>query len=249
LEYSPKSRGDLCRLASSHPPARTAVTAIPAELFLVVPFFGLRRFRGLRKSQRQCVAVVGRCLPALLHVGFRFQYQQVAPVDMIAGAGEIHRDLFIGLDRAVQQPVLQARRGSRPESSAGLRQPLLLAMCLGFRLDCLQAPLVRSALRATISPRPDAAPRALTAGLFFSRSFFNRLDWHSHSQPPRFASPIVALISSRINPVLLRIRRSNVLPLDLETDLDGYLEFVHSAGDDATPFLNDLKPIHVTDGF
>jgi hypothetical protein len=63
------------------------------------------------------------------------------------------------------------------------------------------------------------------------------------------ASPIVALISSRINPVLLRIRRSNVLPLDLETDLDGYLEFVHSAGDDATPFLNDLKPIHVTDGF
>ena len=41
----------------------------------------------------------------------------------------------------------------------------------------------------------------------------------------------------------------NVLPLDLEADFDGYLEFVHSAVDDATAFLNDLKPIHVTDGF
>ena len=109
-------------------------------------------------------------------------------------------------------------------------------MCLGFCLDCLQAPLVRSALRATIGPRPDATPRALTAGLFFSRSFFNRLDWHSHSRPPRFASPIVALMSSRINPVLLRIRGSNVLPLGLETDFDGYLEFGHSDGNDATPF-------------
>jgi hypothetical protein len=98
-----------------------------------------------------------------------------------------------------------------PKAAEELRQPLLLAMCLGFRLDCLQAPLVRSALRATIGPRPDAATRALTAGLFFSRSFFNRLDWHSHSQPPRFASPIVALKSSRSNPVLLRTRRSNVL--------------------------------------
>ena len=56
-------------------------------------------------------------------------------------------------------------------------------------------------------------------------------------------------MSSRINPVLLRMRRSNILPLDLETDFDGYLEFVHSAVHDATPFLNDLKPIHVTDGF
>jgi hypothetical protein len=41
----------------------------------------------------------------------------------------------------------------------------------------------------------------------------------------------------------------NVLPLDLEADFDGYLEFVYSAVDDATAFLNDLKPIHVADGF
>src|ERR1035437_2719894 len=41
----------------------------------------------------------------------------------------------------------------------------------------------------------------------------------------------------------------NVLPLDLEANFDDYLEFVHSAVDDATAFLNDLKPIHVTDGF
>ncbi len=158
-----------------------------------------------------------------------------------------------GAGHSLQKPHFNASRQpparQHPRSREELRQPLLLAMCLGFRLDCLQAPPVRSALRATIGPRPDAAPRALTAGLFFSRSFFNRLDWHSHSRPPRFASPIVALMSSRINPVLLRIRRSNVLPLDLETDFDGYLEFVHSAVDDATAFLNDLKPIHVTDGF
>ena len=40
-----------------------------------------------------------------------------------------------------------------------------------------------------------------------------------------------------------------MLLLDLEADFDGYLEFVHSAVDDATAFLNDLKPIHVADGF
>jgi hypothetical protein len=91
---------------------------------------------------------------------------------------------------------------SAPKAAEELREPLLLAVRFGFRLDCLHAPLVPSALRAPISPRPDAAPRALTAGLFFSRTFFNRLDWHSHSRPPRFDSPIVALISSQINPVL-----------------------------------------------
>ena len=91
---------------------------------------------------------------------------------------------------------------STPESRAEeLRQPLWLAVSFGLRLDCLQAPLVRSALRATIGSRPDATPRALTAGLFFSRSFFNRLDWHSHPRPPRFASPIVPLMGNRINPV------------------------------------------------
>jgi hypothetical protein len=126
--------------------------------------------------------------------------------------------------------------GHVPKAAEELRQPLLLAMCLGFRLDCLQAHFVRSALRATIGPRPDAAPRALTAGLFSSRSFFNRLDWHSHSRPPRFASPIVALMSSRINPVLLRIRRSNLLRLDLKTDFEGYLECVYKDGNDAPPF-------------
>jgi hypothetical protein len=102
---------------------------------------------------------------------------------------------------------------SAPRAAEELRQPLLLAVCFGFRLDCLEAPLVHSALRATIGPRPDAAPRALTAGLFFSRSFFNRLDWHSHSRPPRFASPIVALMSSQINPDLLRMRRGSHHPV------------------------------------
>src|SRR5260370_42618436 len=111
-------------------------------------------------------------------------------------------------------PARQARR-QYPKAAEGLRQTLLLAMCLGSRLDCFQAPLVRSALRATIGPRPDAAPRALTAGLSFSRSFFNRLDWHSHSRPPRFASPIVALMDSRINPVLLRSRRGSHYPAPL----------------------------------
>ena len=85
---------------------------------------------------------------------------------------------------------------STPKAAEELHQPLLLAVCFGFRLDCLQAPLVRSALRATIGPRPDATPRALTAGLLFSRSFFNRLDWHSHSRPPRFNSPIVPLMGT-----------------------------------------------------
>jgi hypothetical protein len=42
------------------------VTAIPAELFLVVLFFDLRRLHGLRKGQRQRVAVIGRGLAALL---------------------------------------------------------------------------------------------------------------------------------------------------------------------------------------
>jgi hypothetical protein len=90
---------------------------------------------------------------------------------------------------------------STPKAMEELRQPLWLAVYFGFRLDCLQAPLVRSALRATIGSRPDARPRALTAGLFFSRRFFNRLGWHSHSRPPRFAGPIVPLMGNRVNPV------------------------------------------------
>jgi len=101
---------------------------------------------------------------------------------------------------------------SIPKAAEELRQPLLLAVCFGFRLDCLQAPFVRSALWATIGPRPEAAPRALTADLFFSRNFFNRLDWHRHSRPPRFASPIVALMNSRINLVVLRIREVLTTP-------------------------------------
>ena len=76
--------------------------------------------------------------------------------------------------------VLGRAVASVPKAAEELHQPLLLAVWFGFRFDCLQAQPVRSALRATIGPRPDAAPRALTAGLFVSRSFFNRLDWHSH---------------------------------------------------------------------
>jgi hypothetical protein len=101
---------------------------------------------------------------------------------------------------------------STPKAAEELRQPLMLTVCFGLRLDCIQAPLVRTALRATIGPRPDATPRALTAGLFFSRNFFSRLDWHSHSRPPRFASPIVALMNSRINLVVLRIREVLTAP-------------------------------------
>ena len=88
---------------------------------------------------------------------------------------------------------------------SNLRHPILLVVCFGSRLRRLKAPLVRSTLRATIDPRPYTAPRALTAGLFFSPSFFNRLDWHSHSRPPRFACLIVALMNSQVNPVGLRI--------------------------------------------
>jgi hypothetical protein len=39
------------------------VTAIPAELFLVVLFFDLRRLHGLRERQRQRIAVVRARLP------------------------------------------------------------------------------------------------------------------------------------------------------------------------------------------
>ena len=90
-----------------------------------------------------------------------------------------------GLPPGIQQPrranaVLGRAVASTPKAAEELHQPLLLAVWFGFRFDCLQAQPVRSALRATIGPRPDAAPRALTAGLFVSRSFFNRLDWHSH---------------------------------------------------------------------
>ena len=125
-------------------------------------------------------------------------------------------------DQSPQRPHFNASRppaqlvrfvASIPKAAEELRQPLLLAVCFGFHLDCLQAPFVRSALRATIGPKPDAAPRVLTADLFFSRNFFNRLDWHRHSRPPRFASPIVTLMNSRINPVLLRIRRGSHHPV------------------------------------
>ena len=81
---------------------------------------------------------------------------------------------------ASKQPSRGPDIASVPKAAEELHQPLLLAVWFGFRFDCLQAQPVRSALRATIGPRPDAAPRALTAGLFVSRSFFNRLDWHSH---------------------------------------------------------------------
>jgi hypothetical protein len=123
-------------------------------------------------------------------------------------AGQARKTAF---QRIRPPPIRQARR-QHPKAAERLRQTLL---CLGFRLDCFQAPLVRSALRATIGPRPDAAPRALTAGLSFSRSFFNRLDQHSHPQPPRLASPIVTLMGSRINPVFVTDRRGSHHPAPL----------------------------------
>jgi hypothetical protein len=47
----------ICHVASSHPPARTAATGVSPEFFLFVLFFDLRRFHGLRKGQREGVAV------------------------------------------------------------------------------------------------------------------------------------------------------------------------------------------------
>jgi hypothetical protein len=40
---------------------------------------------------------------ARLHVGLAFQYQQVAPVDVIPGARQVRRHLLIGLDGAICQ--------------------------------------------------------------------------------------------------------------------------------------------------
>src|SRR5665811_589138 len=48
-----------------------------------------------------------RGLAALLHVGFGLQHQWVAPVDVIPRSRQVRRHLFIRLDRAVQEPVLQ----------------------------------------------------------------------------------------------------------------------------------------------
>jgi hypothetical protein len=88
-------------MASSHPPrAAAAVPPHVAEFVLFVRFFDLRRRHGLRKGQRQRVSVVGARLAALLHVGFRFQHQQVAPVDVIPRAREVGRELFVLVGRA-----------------------------------------------------------------------------------------------------------------------------------------------------
>jgi hypothetical protein len=53
--------------------------------FLFVHFFDLRRFHGLGERKRRRVPVIGRGLATLLHVGFRFEHQQVAAVDVVAG--------------------------------------------------------------------------------------------------------------------------------------------------------------------
>jgi hypothetical protein len=37
--------------------------------------------------------------------------------------------------------------------------------------------------------------------------------------------------------------------LDLESDFDGDLKLVHLPVNDAASFIDDLKPVHVTDGF
>jgi hypothetical protein len=66
---------------------------------------GIRQ-HGLREGQREGVAVIRRSLAALLHVGLAFKHQQVAAIDVVTGPGEIHRHLFIGLDRAMEEPVL-----------------------------------------------------------------------------------------------------------------------------------------------
>jgi hypothetical protein len=66
-------------------------------LFLLVLFFDLRRLHGLRKGQRQGVAVIGRGLAALLHVGLRLQHQQITPVDVIPRACQISRHFLIRL--------------------------------------------------------------------------------------------------------------------------------------------------------
>ena len=51
-------------------------------------------------------ASVGRRLAAILHVGFRFQHQQVAPADLIARARQVHRHLFVLLGRVGEQAIL-----------------------------------------------------------------------------------------------------------------------------------------------
>jgi hypothetical protein len=48
----------------------------------------------------------GLAWPRFCIVGFRFQNQQIAPVDVIPWARQVGRQLFIRLDRAVEQPVL-----------------------------------------------------------------------------------------------------------------------------------------------
>jgi hypothetical protein len=57
--------------------------------------FDFRRRHGLRERQREGVAVIGRGLAALLHVGFRFQHQQVAPVDVIPRARQVGCHLLV----------------------------------------------------------------------------------------------------------------------------------------------------------
>jgi hypothetical protein len=57
--------------------------------------------RGLRKCQRERVAVVRARQAALLHVRLAFQHQQVAPVNVIPRARQVRRKLFVLLDRAV----------------------------------------------------------------------------------------------------------------------------------------------------
>jgi hypothetical protein len=53
----------------------------------------LRRRHGPRERQRQRVPIIRARLAARLHVGFRFQHQQVAPVDVISRARQVGRHL------------------------------------------------------------------------------------------------------------------------------------------------------------
>jgi hypothetical protein len=57
------------------------------------------------KGQRQRVAVIGRGLAALLHVGLALQHQQIAPVDVVARARQVGGHLMLSVSRRVAVSV------------------------------------------------------------------------------------------------------------------------------------------------
>jgi hypothetical protein len=123
-----KSSGDLCQVASSHRPAGTAATVVSPESFLFVRFFAFRRLHGLREGQRQRVAVVGRGLSTLLHVGFRFQHQQVAPPGPRDPSPSFHPSRS-----RLQEPVLHLRGGDNRYQARRTLSHRPMASALGLR--------------------------------------------------------------------------------------------------------------------